>query len=143
MFLLYCINAFVCDIVLASGGRCKTLGDVGAKLAGTNGRLVLRGIQLLNMLLYLPTALETIALSLQYIGNKAFNHESGCVGYWKLIVFGLLVVLLQAMKSWKSLYLIPVSYDLRVVYIQSIGVLFDCIMFIAIDVVRSYTCIVD
>ena len=28
MFLLYCINAFVCDIVLASGGRCKTLGDV-------------------------------------------------------------------------------------------------------------------
>ena len=102
MFLLYCINAFVCDIVLASGGRCKTLGDIGAKLAGTHGRLVLRGIQLLNMLLYLPTALETIALSLQYIGNKAFNHESGCVGYWKLIVFGLLVVLLQVMKSWKD-----------------------------------------
>ena len=30
-----------------------------------------------------------------------------------------------------------------VVYIQSVGVLFNCIMFIAIDVVRSYTCIVN
>ena len=43
-------------------------------------------------------------------------------------------------------YYIPSArrpYDLRVVHIQSIGILFDCIMFIAIDAVQSYTCIVN
>ena len=46
-------------------------------------------------------------------------------------------------RKYVTSYVVFCPYDLHVVHIQSVGILVDCIMFIAIDVVRSYTCIVN
>ena len=99
-FLEYYIAAFVCDVVAASRGRCKHFSDVGFELMGTPGRRIFQAIQLGNMLFYIPLALESAEQALRTIFGK--DTLGGCVGYWKLIVFGILFVIMQVVKNFKE-----------------------------------------
>lgn len=92
-------NCFLIDVALSSSSkerRILTLGNVGYALASKFGRRLFTTLQMLNMILYLPVALETIALSFQYLSGYTFN----CVGYWNIITFGILLMLLQLVKKW-------------------------------------------
>lgn len=42
--------------------------------------------------------METVGLSLQYLSGYKWN----CIGYWNLITFGILLILLQFVKDWKK-----------------------------------------
>lgn len=53
---------------------------------------------MLNMILYLPVAMETIGLSLQYLSGYALDN---CIGYWNIITFGIVLLLLQFIKTWQ------------------------------------------
>lgn len=98
--LVYYVAAFVCDVVAASRGRCKHYSDVGFELMGTPGRRIFQAIQLANMLLYIPLALSSAQEALQTIFGK--DALGGCTGYWKLIVFGILFVIMQIVKNFKE-----------------------------------------
>jgi amino acid permease len=48
--------------------------------------------------LFLPLLVDNISLSLQYLAGYPLGD---CVGYWKMIVFFLVVVLINLVKSWQ------------------------------------------
>ena len=92
-------NCFLIDVALSSSTKerkIRTLGDVGYTLASKFGRRLFITLQMLNMILYLPVAMETIALSFQYLSGYTFN----CIGYWNIITFGILLILLQFVTKW-------------------------------------------
>jgi len=99
--LVYYIAAFVCDVVAASPHqRCQHYSGVGYELMGQHGRQLFRTVQLVNMLLYIPSVLVSAQEALRTIfGEDSLN---GCVGYWKLIVFAILFVILQVVKNFKE-----------------------------------------
>lgn len=76
---------------------CSTLGDVGERLGGRVGRYVLRSFQLTNLYALLMVMLNLMATSLQYIANIPWN----CLGYWTLLMFAFMVLVLQVVKVWK------------------------------------------
>lgn len=91
-------NCFMVDVVLGSKNMIKTLAGVGYELGGGAGQRLFLFLQMLNLILYIPVALETIALSLQYLSGNLWN----CSGYWYLITFGILLCLQQAVTEWKE-----------------------------------------
>lgn len=101
MGIVLFFNLFLIDVALldstGSSRQCRSLGDVGYRLASTFGRGLFLFLQLANLVLYLPVALETIALSIQYLSGYALGN---CVGWWNLICFGILLLLLQFVKHW-------------------------------------------
>jgi hypothetical protein len=90
-------NTFLLGIAIKED--CKTLGDVGYCLMGTKGRVLFTSFQVLNLFLYLPIVLETIAFSLQYVFNDSLGQ---CIGYWKIVTFGVLFIALQFVTTWKN-----------------------------------------
>ena len=101
LVLTYLIACFMCDVVASSDGRCKHLFDAGYELGGKWGRRILQILQLTNLLFYLPVALETVAISLQVVFGYPFK-ENGCIGWWKLITFAILFVVVMLVKTWKE-----------------------------------------
>ena len=94
-------SCFLIDVATSNSKgmcKCRTLGDVGHILAGRFGRRLFVSLQMLNMILYIPVAMETVGLSLQYLSGYKWN----CIGYWNLITFGILLILLQFVKNWKK-----------------------------------------
>jgi len=93
-------SCFLIDVATTNikGIKCRTLGDVGFILAGRFGRRLFVSLQMLNMILYIPVAMETVGLSLQYLSGYKWN----CIGYWNLTTFGILLILLQFVKNWKK-----------------------------------------
>ncbi|KAL7549398.1 hypothetical protein ACHAWF_012667 [Thalassiosira exigua] len=102
MLLVYGIAAFVCDVMTSPQSKAKHHGDIGFELAGKWGRRIFNFFLLINMWFYLPVALDTIATALQVLGGSPFNDGKGCVGWWRLIVFGALLVILQFVTRWKE-----------------------------------------
>ena len=100
LLLVYSIAAFVCDVVLASNGRCKHFSDVGYELGGKWGSWTIQILQIANMLIYLPTSLYTIAISIQAMFPLEYLH--GCEGWWILIVSGILFIVSQVVKNFKE-----------------------------------------
>ena len=76
---------------------CTTLADIGERLGGKPGRYVLRSFQLANLYALLMVMLNLLATSIQYIANNPWN----CLGYWTLMMFGFMLVVLQFIKVWK------------------------------------------
>lgn len=76
---------------------CTTLGDIGERLGGRVGRYLLRSFQLANLYALLMVMLNLMATSVQYIANSPWN----CLGYWTLILFAFMIVVLQCIKVWK------------------------------------------
>lgn len=76
---------------------CTTLGDVGERLGGKLGRYLLRSFQLANLYALLMVMLNLMATSIQYVANFPWN----CLGYWTLLMFALMVLVLQVIKVWK------------------------------------------
>ena len=98
--LVYFVAAFVCDVVTASKGRCKHYSGVGYELAGNWGSTIFRCVQLVNLILYIPTIVDSAQEALKTIfGPDALG---GCDGYWKLIVVGILFVMMQVVKNFKE-----------------------------------------
>lgn len=103
---------------------CTTLGDIGDRLGGRLGRYVLRSFQLANLYALLMVMLNLMATSIQYIANFPWN----CLGYWTLLMFAFMVLVLQCVKVWKhnamlayggtllvcvkTLILLPVAYSM-------------------------------
>ena len=102
LILTYLIACFMCDVVISSGGRCKHLPDAGYELGGKWGRRTFQILLYANLLLYLPSALETIAISLQVVFGYPFDGGNGCIGWWKLITFTILFVVVMLVKNWKE-----------------------------------------
>jgi hypothetical protein len=97
--LTYGLHTMVCDLVVQSGKRLRTLGEFGDYLAGPLGRGILSFMQIFNIIVYLPSALENIAYSFQYIFDFPFG---GCLGWWKLIAGGLMFLFLLFVRQWKE-----------------------------------------
>jgi len=76
---------------------CTTLGDVGDRMGGRLGRYILRSFQLANLYALLMVMLNLMATSLQYVSNFPWN----CLGYWTLLMFAFMVLVLQVVKVWK------------------------------------------
>ncbi|KAL7550124.1 hypothetical protein ACHAWF_013360 [Thalassiosira exigua] len=104
MLLVYGIAAFVCDIITGSKEHVKHHGDVGFELSGKWGRRIFNLFLLVNMWFYLnqPIAMDTIAISLQVLASSPFNGGKGCAGWWRIIAFGALLIILQFVKRWKE-----------------------------------------
>ncbi|KAL7526154.1 hypothetical protein ACHAWF_001652 [Thalassiosira exigua] len=102
MLLMYGMACFVSNVMQQSHNNIKHHGDAGFELSGYWGRAMFNLFLMLNMIFYLPVAIETVAISLQTIANYPFNDGKGCVGYWKIITAALLFCLLQIVKKWKS-----------------------------------------
>mmetsp|Transcript_8540 Transcript_8540/g.20888 ORF Transcript_8540/g.20888 Transcript_8540/m.20888 type:complete len:452 (-) Transcript_8540:50-1405(-) len=103
--LAYCMNCFLLDVMMsAPNRRCKNFGDVGAEIAGKRGRNLFRFIQMLNLVLFLPTLMSLQAESWQYV----FNDPWKCSGYWTLIVFGGLLIMLSFLRRWRETALIAI-----------------------------------
>jgi hypothetical protein len=100
LLLVYSTAIFVCDVVLASNGRCKHFSDVGYELGGKWGSWTIQILRIAYMLIYLPTSLYTIALSIQAMFPP--EYLQGCHGWWILIVFGILFIVLQVVKNFKE-----------------------------------------
>ena len=77
-------------------GSCKTLGEVGYQLGGTGGRNLFVAFQMGNLILYMPVALETVGLSLQYVVDGL------CLGWWNIASFAGLLVMVQFFTCWRS-----------------------------------------
>ena len=87
--------SFLIDVADACPvGSCKTLGDVGHELAGKKGRYLFDAFQIGNLILYMPVALETVGLSLEYL------VDGSCIGWWNIASFAGLIVMVQFMKCW-------------------------------------------
>ena len=102
LILTYLIACFMCDVVISSDGRCKHLPDAGYELAGKWGRRFFQILLYTNLVFYMPVALETIAISLQVVFGFPFNGGNGCIGWWKLITFAILFVVVMLIKNWKE-----------------------------------------
>jgi len=84
-------------------GTIRKLGDVGEALAGRKGRILFEFFQMTNLLFYLPVALETVSISLQYLSSSSSensNSISNCSGMWNIITCVLMYVLIQLMNNW-------------------------------------------
>ena len=93
MFL--CFFDFLLDVAqTCKEGTCKTLGDVGYALGGKNGRRLFEAFQIGNLIMYMPVALETVGLSLQYL------VDGSCLGWWNIASFVILLVMIQFFKCW-------------------------------------------
>lgn len=97
--LTFGLHTMVCDLVIQSGKRLRTLGEFGEYLAGPLGRRILSTLQYLNFVTYMPMALVNIAFSLQYLFNFPFG---GCLGWWNLISGGLVFLVLLFVRKWKE-----------------------------------------
>ena len=84
-------------------GTIRKLGDVGEALAGRKGRILFEFFQMTNLLFYLPVALETVSISLQYLSSSPSDNSnsiSNCSGMWNIITCVLMYVLIQLMNNW-------------------------------------------
>ena len=84
-------------------GTIRKLGDVGEALAGRKGRILFEFFQMTNLLFYLPVALETVSISLQYLSSSSSDNSnsiSNCSGMWNIITCVLMYVLIQLMNNW-------------------------------------------
>ena len=84
-------------------GTIHKLGDVGEALAGRKGRILFELFQMTNLLFFLPVALETVSISLQYLSTSSSensNSISNCSGMWNIITCVLMYVLIQLMNNW-------------------------------------------
>jgi hypothetical protein len=61
------------------------------------GRILFCTFQIGNQVLYLPLLIENISLALEYLSGYALG---GCSGIWKIIVFFIVFMLVNIVKTW-------------------------------------------
>mmetsp|Transcript_14147 Transcript_14147/g.34040 ORF Transcript_14147/g.34040 Transcript_14147/m.34040 type:complete len:457 (-) Transcript_14147:9-1379(-) len=88
-------NTFLLDVADSTSAATATFGDIGHHLGGKFGRTVFVGFQITNLVFYMPVALETIGVSIEYISH------GDCLGYWNIITFGGLYLFVQVMQCWE------------------------------------------
>ena len=101
-------KVYTATFLLKVSDQCKPgtihkLGDVGEALAGQKGRILFEFFQMTNLLFYLPVALETVSISLQYLSSSPSDNSnsiSNCSGMWNIITCVLMYVLIQLMNNW-------------------------------------------
>ena len=102
MALCYGVACFICDVVLASDGRCRRFSDVGRELGGGTGMRVFQIMQICNLFFYLPNGYFTVVTAFQAMFNNPFNDGEGCFGYWLLIVLAIELLLLMALHDFQE-----------------------------------------
>jgi len=77
--------------------KAKTLGDVGEAMGGKFGRVAAEVGQIGNLAFFIPVALQLCGGTMQWLVSE--SNASKCLGLWTIIVWAVLVVLLQGIRS--------------------------------------------
>lgn len=100
--IAYFTSSFLLDVIIRSERKIMNLGDVGFEIAGERGRYLLRGTQLLNLFLTMPSLIALQAESWQYVARLPW----GCIGWWAVIMFFVNTLVINFLRHYKQVSIV-------------------------------------